>query len=102
MIKKSDLLKVGFITVGFFILLSSAFKIYASPNGWLTHDSFEYLNHANNINFFSIFRACDPVSNSSSFFSTWPIGYPLIISIVSFLTGLNSFFSSKLLNYILF
>jgi hypothetical protein len=102
MVKKPINLKVQYLIVAFFVLLSSLFKIYFSPNGWLTSDSYEYLNHANSISYFSIFITCDPSSNSDVFFSTWPVGYPLLISIVSFISGLNSFFSSKILNFIFY
>lgn len=76
------------------------FRINVHVYHYTTPDSLAYLkqssvilNHWKECSFFSVFQI-------KQGFTIWPIGYPLMISIVSFLTGFSVLISSKIVTFI--
>lgn len=98
---KNNLNIKWFYIVFCIIMFSSILKFSFTPNGSLTFDSYSYLTHANSILNGSLFFSCDPLDNKVSFFSTWPIGYPLFISFISFIFNIKVFLASKIFNLVL-
>ena len=74
---------------------------YFDTNGFLTSDSTHFLKLAQSLkndNGFYVYSWTN--SGIKNFFSTWPVGYPLLIFLVSKISQLSVFWSSKLLNII--
>ena len=97
--KKNIYLILIFITISCSILIKSYFNF----NGYITPDSGYYLalaNHIINGEGFLI-SAYEYGGGKNEFFSTWPVGYPLLIFFISELTNLEVFWSSKVVNIIL-
>lgn len=79
----------------------SLFIVYQSvtdSNGFITSDSAHYLQLAQNILNGDGFTTVGYVDGISTYFATWPVGYPVLIAVVSFLTGLNVVWGAKLVN----
>jgi hypothetical protein len=99
MINRSDsLLLTIFITV----ILSIFIKVIFDSSGYLSNDSTNYLYLAQNIIDGHGFYVTNEIAKYEDrvLFSTWPIGYSSLIAIVSTLSGLTVFISSKILNVI--
>lgn len=72
-------------------------RIVSDPAQYITHDSIKYLEKADAL----LVQGFNNKDNSNTKpFTIWPIGYPLLISLTSFLTGTSTLIASKLLNYI--
>ena len=74
---------------------------YIDTNGFLTIDSTHFLRLAQSLkdgNGFYVYSWTN--SGELKFFSTWPIGYPLSIYLVSNISSLDVFWSSKIINII--
>ena len=84
------------------VVLSISVKIIFNESGYLSNDSTNYLFLAENIvNGHGYYTHTeDGIDGSRRLFSSWPIGYPTLISIVSVVTGLSVFISSKVLNIV--
>ena len=85
-----------------FILISFSlfFKIYFNSHGYLSNDSTNYLAAASsflNGNFFYSFYEFGN-NLEKKYFSNWPVGYPLLISLISLIFNCNVFIASKILN----
>ncbi|MCG1027004.1 hypothetical protein J5S49_01705 [Virgibacillus halodenitrificans] len=87
-------LLVLFFLYSFGILIRSAFD----PNGYVTSDSAHYLQLAQNLLNRDGLSTANYVDGMSTYFATWPIGYPLLIAAASAVTGLSVFWASKLVN----
>jgi hypothetical protein len=80
------------------ILLNS----FLDPDGFLSPDSTYYLRLSKNLLLNEGFKIADYQSpDGKSFFAIWPVGYPVLIFIVSKLTGLGVVWASKALNLLL-
>lgn len=91
--------------LGIIFILFSAFIVmqsYLHPDGYLTSDSAHYLQMAKNLLAGNGMTTVNFVSDMNTYFATWPIGYPALIAGLSFLTGLEVFWASKLVNIICF
>jgi hypothetical protein len=87
-----------FLSLCSIILLNS----YFDPNGYLSPDSTYYLRLSKNLLSGEGFSIADYQSpDGKSFFAIWPIGYPVLIFMVSKLTGLGIVWASKILNLII-
>ena len=74
-------------------------KSYFDQDGCLSPDSAYYLRLSKNLVAGDGFRIADYTSpDGKSFFAIWPVGYPVMIFIISKLTGLGVFWASKVLN----
>jgi hypothetical protein len=83
-----------YLAISILIILNS----YFMTNGYLSPDSTNYLSLAQNlINGNGYIISSDRMQP----FAVWPIGYPTLIAIVSYLTGLSVFWASKVLNIFL-
>ncbi|MEE2701910.1 MAG: hypothetical protein VYB18_02610 [Thermodesulfobacteriota bacterium] len=74
---------------------------YFDTNGFLTSDSTHFLKLAQSLrdkNGLDIYSWTN--SGDKQFFSTWPIGYPTLIYLVSNISQLDVFWSSKMANII--
>ena len=88
-----------FITTFVIIALSILTNSFVDTNGYLTTDSTHFLKLAKSFNENgSLYVYSWTNSGEINFFSMWPLGYPLLISLISKLTFLDVFWSSKLLN----
>jgi hypothetical protein len=77
-------------------------KTYFNIDGCATPDSGYYLNLAKNLSEGHGFKIADYTSSDGkSFFAIWPVGYPVLIFLVSKITGLGVLWASKVLNIIL-
>lgn len=77
-------------------------KTYFDIDGCTTPDSGYYLNLAKNLVQGEGFRIADYTSpDGKSFFAIWPVGYPVLIYLISKLTGLGVLWASKVLNILL-
>ena len=77
------------------------FRVSVHPTNYTTHDSDFYLKQAKHIeNILSSDNTLDNLSNLKNGFSTWPIGYPFCIGVVSYITQSSSLVSSKIVNLI--
>lgn len=81
-----------------------ALRINIESTGYMSPDSEFYTKSATNYLAGKGFVAPNihPFDETSpeSFMTVWPIGYPVVIAIVSYLTGFDAFVSSKLANAI--
>ncbi len=71
------------------------------PDGYLTSDSAHYLQMAENLLAGDGMETASYVPDISTYFATWPIGYPVLIAGVSLVTFSDVFWASKILNIIL-
>ena len=98
--KKEDL----FLFVVFIIItLAIIFKSYFNFHGYVSPDSGHYLalaEHLKNGDGFLI-SAYEFGGEKNEFFAIWPVGYPVLITVVSILTSTSVFWASKILNIIL-
>jgi hypothetical protein len=77
-------------------------KTYFDLDGCLSPDSTYYLRLAKNLIAGEGFRIADYNSpDGQSFFGIWPVGYPVMIFIISKLTGLGVVWASKVLNLLI-
>lgn len=89
----------------YLIILSVIFGIiiiarsYFFRNGFLSPDSSSYLLMAMNFSEHGVLYSTEFPNNT---FPVWPPLYPILLSVVSFITSLDFFWASKLLNIIIF
>ena len=74
------------------------FRSYYDLNGNLTHDSFHYLGMAKSITNGNIVSYKVTENDSLIFIRAWPLGYPVSIAIISFITNTSVFWASKFAN----
>ena len=75
-----------FLSLSIIILLNTFFD----PNEYLSPDSTYYLRLSKNLLLHEGFGIADYTApDGKSFFAIWPVGYPVLIYIVSRLTGLG-------------
>jgi hypothetical protein len=88
------------LAVFFFVSTGIILNSYLDKDGHLSPDSAYYLRLAQTLLDGNGFYVTDFFGSESgrTFFSKWPVGYPLMISGVARLTGLGVFWASKLLN----
>lgn len=87
-----------FLCLCLILLLNS----YFDPNGYLSPDSTYYLRLSKNLLTGEGFRIADYQSpDGESFFAIWPVGYPILIFLMSKLTGLGIVWASKVLNLVI-
>ncbi|WP_106496124.1 ArnT family glycosyltransferase [Lentibacillus sp. Marseille-P4043] len=86
-----------FIVYSIFIIIQSKLQ----PDGFLTSDSTHYLQMAENLLNGNGMTTINLVPEISTYFATWPIGYPALIAIASFVTGVGVFWAAKLVNILL-
>ncbi|QDP41601.1 ArnT family glycosyltransferase [Radiobacillus deserti] len=96
MTKKSTMISL----IGLFILYSVFIIVqsFEHADGYLSSDSAHYLQLATNILEGNGFTTTDLIPEESAYFATWPVGYSILISGVSFVSGFGVFVSSKLVN----
>jgi hypothetical protein len=86
----------------FYLLAIAIFsKSYFEKDGFLSPDSTNYLSLAQNLiegKGFSCYSSYSLNIFEKVHFSVWPVGYPVMIYIVSKLTGISVFWASKILN----
>ena len=76
-----------------------SFRVAVHPTYYTTHDSYYYLKQAAIIkNIFGADDTIDRLSEIKKDFSTWPVGYPLSIGIVSYITKTTPLVASKIVN----
>lgn len=74
-------------------------RSYYDHDGRISPDSTFYLNLSKSLSAGEGFSIADYNSpDGKSFFAIWPVGYPIMIFIVSKFTGLGIFWASKVLN----
>lgn len=87
---------IKLIILYFAIAFTILFRVSVEETGYISPDSKYYLECAQNlldgVGFYMTFE------DEKMFFSTWPVGYPVMIFLFSKLTGLNVFWASKCLN----
>ncbi|SIQ70573.1 hypothetical protein SAMN05421545_1140 [Pontibacter lucknowensis] len=75
-------------------------RINAEGTGYISPDSTHYLGLAQNLKDGHGFYVTS-ATGTRTYFSTWPVGYPVLIYLFSELSTLDVYWSSKLLNFIL-
>jgi len=93
-------LSIGLALIFFIYSAFILFQSVYDENGFITSDSAHYLQLAQNILNGDGLSTANYVEGMSTYFATWPIGYPVLIAIISFLTGLSVVWASKLVNII--
>jgi hypothetical protein len=85
------------------VLIVSVFAMsYFYPNGRTSSDSYHYLGLARNILDGDGMYVKDAYEvDKVSYFAQWPPGYPLVIALVSSVTGIGVFWSAKIVNVIM-
>jgi hypothetical protein len=99
MIKKNDiLLIVIFIVIG----LSLVMKVVFHESGYISNDASNYLQLSKNLlDGFGIYVPSEKEGEGvRTLFSSWPVGYPLLIAVIAKITGFSVMVSSKILNFI--
>lgn len=98
LLQKNDIkLLLVFCLVSIGIVLKSYFQ----KDGYLSQDSTNYLRLSQNLLDGNGFYVTDFFSNNGrKLFAVWPIGYPLLISIIAKLFNIGVFWASKILNII--
>lgn len=77
-------------------------KFYFNLDGYISPDSAYYLDLSNNLTQGEGFEIADYNSpEGRSFFAVWPVGYPVLIFIISKITGLGIVWASKVLNLLI-
>lgn len=77
------------------------FRVNVEGTGYTTPDSVAYLSAAQNLKDGYGFYETDAAGNPTRLFTKWPIGYPSIIFVTSSISGIDVFWSSKILNLLL-
>lgn len=77
------------------------FRVNVEATGYLSPDSKAYLGLAQNIKDGHGLFITGGGGSDRRYFSTWPIGYPVLIYVVSAVTFLDVFWASKVLNLLL-
>jgi hypothetical protein len=94
---KSD---IYLILIYCFTLCIILLRIKAEGTGYISPDSTHYLGLAQNMkDGFGFYVENGP--GTRSYFSTWPVGYPILIYLFSELSSFDVYWSSKLLNFLL-
>ncbi|GAA4435154.1 hypothetical protein GCM10023188_26920 [Pontibacter saemangeumensis] len=89
--------------LGLYITVAAVliFRIQAEATGYISPDSAKYLELAQNLKDGKGLYLYDGESGRRIFFSTWPVGYPVLIYVVSAVSTLSVFWASKVLNLLL-
>lgn len=97
---KAYLLKADALLAILFICISATilFRVQVNNTGYLSPDSVAYLGLAQSLKDGYGLYILDGSGTGRQYFSTWPIGYPILIYLFSELTTLDVYWSSKLLN----
>jgi len=84
------------------VVLSVFIKVIFNESGYLSNDSTNYLFLAKNLTDGHGFyvRLESGGEDMRGLFSSWPVGYPYLIAVISKISGLSVFMSSKILNVI--
>lgn len=77
------------------------FRVNVEATGYLTPDSESYLQLAQSLKDGRGFYLYKASTAEETFFSVWPVGYPVLIYSVSAVTLLDVFWASKVLNLLL-
>ena len=96
LIKEDKYLLIVFLLMAIAIFVNT----YFNSDGYLSSDSYRYLELAQNIlkrNSFDVFSFGKNI-NERGFYSIQPVGYSFLIFIMAKFTGLSVFWSSKILN----
>lgn len=72
------------------------------PDGYITSDSAHYLQMSKNFLAGDGMSTVNFIPDMSTYQATWPVGYPVLIAGVSFVTGLSVFWASKVVNILVF
>lgn len=92
---------IGLLVIVWVVLVSiSATIIYIGHDGFTTFDSFVYLHNAENLVSLSGRFSTHPFKGNVQFNTVWPLGYPLVIGLISKLTTISFFWSSKVANWL--
>ena len=91
--KADALLLVTFLIIAFAVI----FRINIEGTSYLCPDSKAYIGLAQSIKDGHGFYTIDPITQERSYFSIWPVGYPVLIAAFSTITGAGVFWSSKLM-----
>ncbi len=80
-------------------------RVSVERTGYTSPDSLYYLEVAQNILlgkgfYFSGVNAAPESSGKQTYFAIWPLGYPVLIAGVAFITALPVFWASKVVNLI--
>ncbi|GAB4074281.1 hypothetical protein GCM10028778_17840 [Barrientosiimonas marina] len=86
----------------FFLVYSAALLVRAAldPDGFLSSDSAHYLQLAQSILNGDGLSTANYVDGMSTYFATWPVGYPVLIALTAFISGLGVFWAAKVVNII--
>ncbi|GHA65643.1 hypothetical protein [Pontibacter akesuensis] len=93
-IRADFLLLLLFVVTAAIIL----FRISIHGSGYLTPDSEAYLELAQNLKDGHGFYVLNAEGTERRYFSTWPVGYPVLIYLFSEVSQFNVFLASKVLN----
>lgn len=89
----------------FLLFISTAavilFRISIEETGYLSPDSKAYLGLAQNLKEGNGFYVQNTEDTGRHYFATWPVGYPVLIYLLSEASTLDVFWSSKVLNLLL-
>ncbi|HKK41366.1 MAG TPA: hypothetical protein VJ963_03070 [Bacteroidales bacterium] len=97
---KGNNIKLFLVFMGLCIII--LLNTYTNPNGCISPDSSYYLRLSRNLVLHEGFYIPDySAYDGKSFFAIWPVGYPVMIFIMSKLTGLGIVWASKVLNMLL-
>jgi hypothetical protein len=77
------------------------FRIQAEATGYISPDSEKYLELAQNLKDGKGLYLYNEQTGQKNYFSIWPVGYPVLIYIISAVSSLGVFWSSKVLNLLL-
>lgn len=94
----SDLLLLLLYTVTAATIL---FRVSVESTGYLSPDSLAYLKMAQNIKDGQGFYILNADGVGRHYFSTWPVGYPVLIYLFSELSSLDVYWASKAMNLLL-
>jgi hypothetical protein len=100
---KDDLKKADLLLLLFYIVYCVAviLRVHVEATGYLTPDSKYYLEAARSLrdgDRFLIRHLYSPEKNTFIYFTAWPVGYPVLITAASWLSGLDLFWASKVIN----
>ena len=100
---KSQLYKSDLLLALLYLLLISIilFRVSVEGTGYLSPDSKAYLNLAQNLKDGQGFYVISKDGTGRHYFSTWPVGYPVLIYLVSEVSSLSPYWASKVLNLLL-
>ncbi|WP_187262214.1 hypothetical protein [Pontibacter beigongshangensis] len=100
--KLASILSADILLLTLFVALVGVhvFRINVEATGYITPDSQFYLELANSLQQGKGFYIKHPKTNSQVFFSTWPVGYPILIYLLSQLSTASLFWASKLVNFL--